>query len=386
MSGGATAVAAVAASPLAAPLASAAVQEAGLNRATSKMIGFLLAICGNTLIACSLTMQKSAHNQVAVQRTQAATDAEAGGLAPEKDGSDIGAEPDFVRNPTWLLGTALMGLGEIGNFAAFAFAPASLVAPLGAWSVVLSAVLAHVFLREEISARNLLGIILCVGGAFMIGMTGPDVSKAERNLDANTIVTLLLDPRFVVFMVLVLTSTVVLMYASHRTSLGKRFVFVTVGVSSLLGAVTVVCAKALSTFVKVTLFGTSQFGNWLPYALVIVLAGAILLQLRYLNMAMARFGNAEVIPVYYVLFTMCAMTSGVIMYREFEALSAGNIPFFVGVIATMSGVFLICRGAVPVGDKNSPAPGAEGTVPRKRGGGYERVHAPTKVHTEPLDW
>lgn len=31
---------------------------------TAKMIGFLLAICGNTLIACSLTLQKSAHNSV----------------------------------------------------------------------------------------------------------------------------------------------------------------------------------------------------------------------------------------------------------------------------------------------------------------------------------
>eukprot|EP00171_Calliarthron_tuberculosum_P016821 IDg16821t1 len=122
---------------------------------TSKLIGFLLAICGNTLIACSYTMQKSAHNQVAASRADAPRDPEAGRSTMLDDNDDNNANSggggdsnNFVRHPTWLLGTLLMAMGEVGNFAAFAFAPASLVAPLGAWSVVLSAVLAHVFLEE----------------------------------------------------------------------------------------------------------------------------------------------------------------------------------------------------------------------------------------------
>lgn len=367
-------------------------QIGNLSVTTAKLIGFLLAICGNTLIACSLTMQKSAHNQLAAAREREEAendenDTEAGGRPAQKD-AVVEPEPAFVRHPTWLLGTALMGLGEVGNFAAFAFAPASLVAPLGAWSVVLSAILAHVFLREEISRRNLIGIVLCVGGAFLIGMTGPDISATEANLDLTAVVGLLTRPPFVVFIFSVLTATAALMFMSHRTPLGQKFVFVTVGVSSLLGAVTVVCAKALSTFVRLTLFGKSQFGNWLPFVLGIVLAGAIALQLKYLNMAMARFGNAEVIPVYYVLFTMCAMTSGVIMYREFDSLTAGNIPFFLGVFATMSGVFLICRGAVPVGDMPVAANTDIGS--RKRAHlekGYERVPVPaSKLAQDQLDW
>lgn len=47
-----------------------------------------------------------------------------------------------------------MGIGELANFAAYAFAPASLVTPLGALSVIVSAVLSSKYLKEHI---NLLG-------------------------------------------------------------------------------------------------------------------------------------------------------------------------------------------------------------------------------------
>lgn len=389
--------------------ASAATNEGIILMGTAKMIGFLLAICGNTLIACSLTLQKSAHNSIlgssyngnehhdlnshtdcndhnnddiattnSSPRENVATAAReidpesqlqlppsAATVVPEAgdetfemfaERSDINnhtstnssaseSELALLRNPTWWMGTFLMAAGEIGNFAAFAFAPASLVAPLGAWSVVLSTILAHVFLHESVSNINLIGIALCVTGSFLIGTSGPDVSAVEAALDADAVTRLLIRLPFVVFMLLTLTATAGLIYVSHRTSLGQQYIFVYVGVSSLLGGVTVVCAKALSTFLRLTIEGNSQFGNLLPFALGIILGIAILAQLRYLNMAMAQFGNAQVIPVYYVLFTSCAMTSGVIMYREFDELTARNLPFFVGICSTMSGVFLVSKSA-----------------------------------------
>lgn len=47
-----------------------------------------------------------------------------------------------------------VGIGEFANFAAYAFAPASLVTPLGALSVLVAAILASRFLNEKL---NLLG-------------------------------------------------------------------------------------------------------------------------------------------------------------------------------------------------------------------------------------
>lgn len=47
-----------------------------------------------------------------------------------------------------------VGIGEAANFAAYAFAPASLVTPLGALSVLVAAILSSRFLNENL---NLLG-------------------------------------------------------------------------------------------------------------------------------------------------------------------------------------------------------------------------------------
>lgn len=43
----------------------------------------------------------------------------------------------------------LVGLGEVLNFTAYMFAPASLVTPLGALSVIVAAVLSSKFLNER---------------------------------------------------------------------------------------------------------------------------------------------------------------------------------------------------------------------------------------------
>ncbi len=42
----------------------------------------------------------------------------------------------YLASPLWWLGLLLMGLGEVGNFSAYGFAPASLVAPLGTTTVI----------------------------------------------------------------------------------------------------------------------------------------------------------------------------------------------------------------------------------------------------------
>lgn len=54
-----------------------------------------------------------------------------------------------------------VGIGEAANFVAYAFAPASLITPLGALSVLVSAVLASKYLNEKL---NLLGKVKSIYG------------------------------------------------------------------------------------------------------------------------------------------------------------------------------------------------------------------------------
>jgi hypothetical protein len=64
-------------------------------------------------------------------------------------------------------------LGEIANFAAYAFAPAILVTPLGALSVLIGAVLGSYFLKEVLGTLGKLGCAICLIGSVMIVLHAP---------------------------------------------------------------------------------------------------------------------------------------------------------------------------------------------------------------------
>lgn len=85
-----------------------------------------------------------------------------------------------MREPIWWAGLLSMVIGELANFAAYAFAPAALVTPLGALSIIISAVLAHIFLKEHLNVFGALGCLLCITGSITIVLHAP----AERPIES----------------------------------------------------------------------------------------------------------------------------------------------------------------------------------------------------------
>ena len=59
------------------------------------------------------------------------------------------SQKHYLRKPLWWIGFVLMVLGEVGNFSAYGFAPASLVAPLGT-TTVIGSVWIH-YIRSSVS-------------------------------------------------------------------------------------------------------------------------------------------------------------------------------------------------------------------------------------------
>ena len=141
----------------------------------------------------------------------------------------------YLREPLWWLGLLTMAAGEVANFAAYAFAPAILVTPLGALSIIIrrasgrlhaggpagcrqahaccaaaqawglpvrcrrglpacqappalspapptrppppaprSAVLAHYLLSEKLNAFGVVGCLLCIAGSLAIVLHAPE--------------------------------------------------------------------------------------------------------------------------------------------------------------------------------------------------------------------
>ena len=79
----------------------------------------------------------------------------------------------YLKSPTWWGGIITMIVGEVANFAAYAFAPAILVTPLGALSVLTGAVLGTFFLKEELGTLGKLGCAVCLLGSVIIVLHAP---------------------------------------------------------------------------------------------------------------------------------------------------------------------------------------------------------------------
>jgi hypothetical protein len=80
---------------------------------------------------------------------------------------------EYFRNPIWWTGMIMMVLGELFNFAAYAFAPAVLVTPLGALSVLSGTVLGAHFLKERLGVLGKFGCALCLVGSVLIVANAP---------------------------------------------------------------------------------------------------------------------------------------------------------------------------------------------------------------------
>ncbi|CAG8597108.1 12862_t:CDS:2 [Cetraspora pellucida] len=111
-------------------------------------------------------------------------------------------------------------VGELLNFAAYSFAPAILVTPLGALSVLIGAVLASLFLKENLGRIGTVGCGLCLIGSINIVIHAP----ADRDiLTVDEILAFALQPGSVnpIYYVSFTTSTIfasVLLFQGFNTS------------------------------------------------------------------------------------------------------------------------------------------------------------------------
>ncbi|KAK5841986.1 hypothetical protein PVK06_004312 [Gossypium arboreum] len=217
----------------------------------------------------------------------------------------------YLLEPLWWAGMITMVVGEIANFAAYAFAPAILVTPLGALSIIISAVLAHIILRERLHTFGILGCILCVVGSTTIVLHAPQ----ERQIESVTEVwDLATEPGFLFYTALVLTAVFILIY-QFVPQYGQTHIMVYIGVCSLVGSISVMSVKALGIALKLTFSGTNQLVYPQTWAFTLVVITCVLTQMNYLNKALDTFNTAVVSPIYYVMFTSLTILASVIMFK-----------------------------------------------------------------------
>ncbi|KAK9287939.1 hypothetical protein L1049_016384 [Liquidambar formosana] len=229
-------------------------------------------------------------------------------------------------------------VGEIANFAAYAYAPAILVTPLGALSIIFSAVLAHFILKEKLHIFGVLGCVLCVVGSTSIVLHAPQEKDIESVKEVWYLAT---EPGFIVYTCIVLILVLILIFRLVPRY-GESHMIIYVGICSLMGSLTVMSVKALGIALKLTFSGMNQFIYFQTWFFTVVVIVCCLLQINYLNKALDTFNTAVISPVYYVMFTSLTIIASMIMFKDWDSQNASQIVTeLCGFVTIFSGTFLL---------------------------------------------
>lgn len=254
----------------------------------SSLIGIITAICGNVLIALALNVQRYAHIRLhrhkaavrerARQALRNATQQQGqsvGGYGAvgtsngaasthrEDDSDDedeedahetdpltqsfrsddsrwtLGSDSDenspkvassYLQDPYWWLGQVLITVGEMGNFLAYGFAPASIVSPLGVVALVSNCVIAPIFFKEVFRQRDFWGVIIAIGGAVTVVLSA---KTEETKLGPHDVWDAITTMEFEIYMGVSIALIALLMYLSPRY--GNRTILIDLGLVGLFG-------------------------------------------------------------------------------------------------------------------------------------------------------
>uniref|UniRef100_A0A3P8VEA4 NIPA like domain containing 4 n=1 Tax=Cynoglossus semilaevis TaxID=244447 RepID=A0A3P8VEA4_CYNSE len=227
--------------------------------------------------------------------------------------------------------TRAVGAGEVCNFVAYMFAPATLVTPLGALSVIISALLSSYLLGEVLNVVGKLGCLLCVLGSILLVIHAPEEQEVTS---LQEMTHKMLEPGFLVYVSVVLLLCVALIfYFSPR--FGGSNILVYISVCSLLGAFTVSSVKGLAIVINTVLYDISVLAHPLSWIFLVTLLVSIVTQVNYLNKSLDTFNTLLVYPIYYVLFTSVVLSTSIILFQEWRSMAAVDVVTIVGAFSVI---------------------------------------------------
>ncbi|KAJ5470537.1 hypothetical protein N7530_007894 [Penicillium desertorum] len=383
----------------------------------SSLIGIITALCGNVLISLALNIQRYAHIRIAREWEQHKNrgrglangtrvglrgrspgryrDSEQNDFEPYRDddgddterrntgsssratstGSKDGANGNrksYLKSPYWWVGIVLMVVGEMGNFMAYGFAPASIVSPLGVVALISNCIIAPCLLKEKFRKRDLWGVIVSVAGAVVVVLSA---KSSEEQIGPGEIWASITRWEFELYLGLTTSLIICLMWASHQY--GSRSILIDVGLVALFGGYTALSTKGVSSLLSGTLWHVITFP--ITYLLVFVLVSSALMQIHYINRALQRFDSTQVIPTQFVLFTLAVIIGSAVLYRDFESITAERAAKFVGgCLLTFLGVYFITSGRVHADNESSfSSEDEEGSIGLLNGERYyDRIDLP----------
>ncbi|KAB1280788.1 Magnesium transporter NIPA4 [Camelus dromedarius] len=318
-------------------------------------VGLGLAFLSSFLIGSSVILKKKGLQRLVASGATRAVD---GGYG-------------YLKDAMWWAGFLTMAAGEVANFGAYAFAPATVVTPLGALSILISAILSSHFLGESLNLLGKLGCVICVAGSTVMVIHAPEEGKITTVME---MAAKMKDTGYIVFAVLLLVFCLILIFVI-APRYGQRNILIYIIICSVIGAFSVSAVKGLGITIKNFFQGMPVVRHPLPYILSLILALSLSTQVNFLNRALDIFNTSLVFPIYYVFFTTMVVASSVVLFKEWYSMSAVDIVGTLsGFVTIILGVFMlhafkdldISQTSLPHMHKNpTPPPAPEPSVTRR---------------------
>lgn len=239
---------------------------------------------------------------------------------PRRDGSErsfCGRCLHRRPHPIWLLGLVLFLVGNVLNFASFAFAAQSLLAALAVVQLVSNVVFARVINGERAGRGVLAATALVTVGCVLLVVFGSHESPV---LDAPALMRLYSAAPYIAYLCALVTVSLfagaLLWWGGRRAPQAPAWLPVAFAVNAAgFGTQSVVYGKSLALLLRATTHHHSQLGYWYTWLALALFAGAAAFWVARYSEAMRRFPVSTMMPLLMILWVLFSMLSGMVYFQ-----------------------------------------------------------------------
>jgi len=302
-------------------------------------VGVVLAILADILTNTGTNLQKLAHTYLA--------------RLNKESPASLDDKPNYCGSPIWILGVGLLICGAIGDFLALAFAPQSVVAPLGSLTLVVNLFVARWMHHEKITAVGILATICILTGSFL---TVAFASHKDTTLSVDDIFDLYITTRFILYAIIIVSAITAMWKLAMvwdrdpDIKLRKHYPYYKLFFATLngtLGGHNVLFAKFTVELLENGGFGVFKY--FFFYMTVGLMVGTVLTQVHWLNEGLKRFDAIFMVPVSTAFWVFFSVFSGVVTFAEYKEMTWYEIIYFtIGILMIIIGVLVFTRNSTSV--------------------------------------
>ncbi|KAI7902167.1 magnesium transporter NIPA-domain-containing protein [Cokeromyces recurvatus] len=260
-----------------------------------------------------------------------------------------------LQRPMWIISfTTFLTANIVGSIFTIGYLPIVILAPIGAMGLAFNAIAAKIVLGDPLKKYTMLGTLLIVIGALLVGLFGV---ISEPDHDINDLITLYKKPTFIVYFSIleffILSGLITTHYFEYTIMKKKptksmenikKYCGMSYGIlSGNISSQSMLFAKS---GIELIILSIASDENQLKYALTWILLAMMImtaiLQLFYLNKGLQLCDTVILVPLSSCTFNLSCLFNGLFYYDQWNRIVWWHlILVFIGVAITISGVFMI---------------------------------------------